>query len=46
MLGAFTNSGLLPFPKTEIKKVLLEMAPEKAKAMNERAFDMGSMFEN
>ena len=46
MLGALANSGQLPFPKTEIKKVLLEMVPEKAKAMNEKAFDMGSMFEN
>jgi indolepyruvate ferredoxin oxidoreductase, beta subunit len=42
MLGALSNSGLLPFPKTELRKVLLEMVPEKAKGINERAFEMGS----
>lgn len=46
MLGALSNSGLLPFPKAELKKVLLEMVPEKAKDINEKAFEMGSMFEN
>ena len=46
MLGALSSSGILPFPKGELKKVLLEMVPEKAREMNEKAFEMGSMFEN
>lgn len=42
MLGALSSSGLLPFSKAELKKVLLEMVPERAKVINERAFDMAS----
>lgn len=42
MLGALSSTGLLPFPKIELKKVLLAMVPERAKDMNERAFEMGS----
>jgi indolepyruvate ferredoxin oxidoreductase, beta subunit len=42
MLGALSSSGLLPFPKAELKRVLLEMVPERAKIINEHAFEMGS----
>jgi indolepyruvate ferredoxin oxidoreductase beta subunit len=42
MLGALSSSGLLPFSKTELKRVLLEMVPQKAKDINERAFELGS----
>ena len=42
MLGALSSSGLLPFPKAELKRVLLEMVPERAKNINERAFERGS----
>lgn len=42
MLGALSSSGLLPFTKAELKRVLLEMVPERAKDINERAFEMGS----
>ncbi len=42
MLGALSASGLLPFDKNELKKVLLEMVPERAKEINERAFEMGN----
>lgn len=42
MLGALAGSGLLPFPKIELKKTLLEMVPEKARDVNDRAFEMGS----
>ena len=41
MLGALSSSGLLPFPKAELKKVLLAMVPERAKDINERAFELG-----
>ena len=42
MLGALASSGLLPVTPKEILNVLLELVPERAKAVNEKAFELGS----
>ena len=41
MLGALSSTGILPVPKEELKKVLLEMVPERAREVNEQAFELG-----
>jgi indolepyruvate ferredoxin oxidoreductase beta subunit len=41
MLGALCATGRLPFDRQALLKVLLEHAPQRARAINERAFDMG-----
>lgn len=45
MLGVLANTGLLPVSVDEIKAVLLEMLPERVKAVNERAFELGREIE-
>ncbi|HEX7714942.1 MAG TPA: indolepyruvate oxidoreductase subunit beta [Bacillota bacterium] len=41
MLGALAGTGILPVPKLELLKVLLELVPERARDVNERAFELG-----
>jgi indolepyruvate ferredoxin oxidoreductase beta subunit len=41
MLGALASTGWLPLTVDEIKTVLLDMVPERAKAVNEKAFELG-----
>ena len=41
MLGALSSTGLLPFPADDIKAALLELVPERAKMVNEKAFELG-----
>jgi indolepyruvate ferredoxin oxidoreductase beta subunit len=42
MLGALCATGRLPFGPTEILRVLLEHLPPRTRAMNERAFELGT----
>ena len=42
MLGMLASSGVLPFAKTTVLEVLLEMLPERVRSVNERAFALGS----
>lgn len=41
MLGALASTGLLPVTADAIKSVLMDMVPERAKAVNEKAFELG-----
>lgn len=41
MLGALAGTGLLPFSTEQLLKALLELVPEKARAINEKAFQFG-----
>ena len=44
MLGALASTGLLPFSKEQLLKALLELVPERAKGINEKAFQYGVEF--
>jgi indolepyruvate ferredoxin oxidoreductase beta subunit len=41
MLGVLASSGALPFGRDAVLRVLLEMLPERVRAVNERAFALG-----
>lgn len=41
MLGALAGSGRLPLSEDRVKEALLELVPERYRAINERAFEMG-----
>jgi len=42
MLGALIATGSLPFTREAVLKVLLDLVPAKARAMNEKAFELGA----
>lgn len=41
MLGALAGTGILPVAAQELLKVLVAMVPERVRAVNERAFELG-----
>ena len=42
MLGALAATGRLPFSRSAVLKVLLEVVPAKAREINERGFELGA----
>jgi len=42
MLGALAATGRLPFSRSAVLKVLLELVPAKAREINERGFELGA----